>query len=834
MRYADPTLCPDCRSALPRGVPTCPTCQLLVRHPLAIRLFGTLQTADTLLVQLRSASDEFHAVGARQSVPAGAAQGATPPPPPPPPASALPGPHRAPVAPVAPVALGGGVGFASVPKILLGLGALCLLVAALVFLAVSWSALGVGGRTAVLAGFTLAAGASALILHRAGLRVAGESLIVVALGMLGLDVLGAGAAGWLGDGPDGVVTLTTGLVLSAAGAALGLVRVGDRPRLVAPQIISGIGLLTAYLGAMDTTDHRLLAGHALTVLGIGVVLLARSISLPALMWSHLVGVALVWTATAGIALTDAILEPTLDQLWLRGSGWSLLATAALMLLPGVVVRERTMLLAGASCAATILTVTATLPSIDTDAATFGLVALGVSAAWVLVFGALPTGVRAIAIAPSIVGTVILFGLALVAGGVAFARWVEIESAFGSPLDVGLRRPDPVTEPLLLVPSLVVIVVFLALLSPDRGRGALRVWAQALTLTAGVGAAVTLASYDVLLAVPVTALTLTALAAAAFALTARGARAAGFGAAALVLAALASILAVPSSTLTLVVAGVGFLVALGFAAVARDRVLKVLGGLTTAPALALAIGAGVDVAAAGAAWVAIPILAGVGVVALCLPRLEVELSAIGTALVAFPVSLATAADAGGLAAFWLTVAGCLACASALLHESRRSVAWAGGVLLLLASWVRLADLDVSDPEPYTLPLAALLLAFGLWRMRKDDAVGTAEALLPGLTLATVPSLIWVLQDPVSIRALVLGTGCLVLSIAGAALRWSAPLLTGATVGAVVVVREIGAYPGEIPRWVWIALAGMLLIVAGITWERRLLELRNAAGFLGRLR
>ncbi len=46
----------------------------------------------------------------------------------------------------------------SVPAILLGLGALCLLVAAVIFLAVAWSWLGVGGRTAVLVGLTVAVG----------------------------------------------------------------------------------------------------------------------------------------------------------------------------------------------------------------------------------------------------------------------------------------------------------------------------------------------------------------------------------------------------------------------------------------------------------------------------------------------------------------------------------------------------------------------------------------------------------------------------------------------------------------------------------------------------
>ncbi|UMG91796.1 hypothetical protein [Nocardioides sp. TF02-7] len=92
----------------------------------------------------------------------------------------------------------------------------------------------------------------------------------------------------------------------------------------------------------------------------------------------------------------------------------------------------------------------------------------------------------------------------------------------------------------------------------------------------------------------------------------------------------------------------------------------------------------------------------------------------------------------------------------------------------------------------------------------------------------------LDDPLTVRALVLGAGCLALTVAGAALRWSAPLVVGSAVGAVLVLREIGPYAGEVPQWVWIGLAGALLTTVGITWERRLLELRRAVGLLGRLR
>lgn len=838
MRYADPSQCPDCRSALPAGVPVCPTCDLLVRHPLAVDLFRTLQRADALVGELRSASDLFHD---RPTPVAAAAPAATrvsslggplvPPSAAPEPKRAVPGPPPPPRAPYpvppTPAPGHGGVAFASVPKILLGLGAFCLLVAAVIFLAVSWSALGVGGRTAVLGAFTLTAGASALLLHRAGLRIAGESLIVVALGMLALDVFGAGAAGWLGNGSDGAVSLAAGLTVAVSSVVVSLLRVAGQPRLVAPQVIAGIGLTVAYAGALDVTDHRLVAGHLLTAAAIGAVLVGRAAGLVPLQWSAGAAGALAWFGSASIATTDALLDPDLDQLWADGSGWSLLVTAAAMLVPGLLVRHRQLLLAGASSAAMVVTVVLTLPSVDTDATTFGLVALGVSAAWVVALGLLPRVARPVAIAPAGAGSLILGGLAAVTGSVAAARWADDTRPFARTLDVVIGGPDPVTEPLLLVPSLLVPIAFLALVTTDRDRVALVAWARVAAVVAGLGVAVTLMSYDVQLAAPVAALVLVAIGSAAL-------RATGFSALAVLVAGAAAVAAVPSAPLAALVAGTGAALAIVLATVGRTPDGTVAGRLAAAPLVGLCVAALAHATGGGVVWVAVPVLLAVGVLAVALPRPEVEATSAAVAMVALPASLAAASDAGGLAALWLAVAGFVVCASALVNESRRNAVWGGAVLLLLATWVRLADLEVREPEAYSLPLAAALLALGGWRMQRSPAVGTAEALLPGLLLGTIPSLLWVVGDPVSLRALVLGGACLALTIAGAALRWSAPLLVGASVGAAIVMRELGPYAGEFPKWVWIGLAGALLTVVGITWERRLLEVRKAVGFLGRLR
>jgi hypothetical protein len=118
---------------------------------------------------------------------------------------------------------------------------------------------------------------------------------------------------------------------------------------------------------------------------------------------------------------------------------------------------------------------------------------------------------------------------------------------------------------------------------------------------------------------------------------------------------------------------------------------------------------------------------------------------------------------------------------------------------------------------------------MWR----TDISSHKALSAGLGLALVPTLLQVLLDPVSLRALLLGLACLLLVSVGVLQKWAAPLLAGASVGAVVVLRE-AAYADVVPQWVVIGLVGVLLTVVGVTWERRLAELRLAAGYVRALR
>jgi cell division protein FtsW (lipid II flippase) len=171
---------------------------------------------------------------------------------------------------------------------------------------------------------------------------------------------------------------------------------------------------------------------------------------------------------------------------------------------------------------------------------------------------------------------------------------------------------------------------------------------------------------------------------------------------------------------------------------------------------------------------------------------------------------------------------------LLHRDHRPLAWPGGLLLAAATWVRLVDLGVHAPEAYTLPTAVVLLLVGLRRMNHDAQASTVSALLPGLTLATLPTLLWALVDPLSARAVVAGSVCLVLLVGGASFRWTAPVLVGWLGGGALVLRELAPYAVQAPQWMLIGAAGAVLIGAGVTWEARVRDLRRAATYMARLR
>ncbi|WP_125639651.1 SCO7613 C-terminal domain-containing membrane protein [Nonomuraea sp. WAC 01424] len=155
-------------------------------------------------------------------------------------------------------------------------------------------------------------------------------------------------------------------------------------------------------------------------------------------------------------------------------------------------------------------------------------------------------------------------------------------------------------------------------------------------------------------------------------------------------------------------------------------------------------------------------------------------------------------------------------------------YTGAVLLLLASWLRLGADEVTVVEAYTVPCSLVLLGSGWWR-RRGAAVPSWAAYGAGLSFTMLPSLVAVYADTEWRRSLVLGVVALVVLLAGVRFKLQAPTSIGAVVVAGVVVRELAPYVSEmflaVPRWVPIAVGGLLLVVVGATYEARMRDLRR---------
>lgn len=177
------------------------------------------------------------------------------------------------------------------------------------------------------------------------------------------------------------------------------------------------------------------------------------------------------------------------------------------------------------------------------------------------------------------------------------------------------------------------------------------------------------------------------------------------------------------------------------------------------------------------------------------------------------------------------------AGTALRPDRRWAGYAGTGFLLLASWLRLLASDISVIEAYTVPFSLVLLGFGWWRARGGET-SSWGAYGPGLVSSLAPSTFALLTGSGWLRPLLLGGVSLAVLLIGARLRLQAPAVLGGLTLAVVALHELAPWIAEVvvlvPRWVPMALGGLLLVAVGATYEARLRDVRRLRGAVGRMR
>jgi hypothetical protein len=280
---------------------------------------------------------------------------------------------------------------------------------------------------------------------------------------------------------------------------------------------------------------------------------------------------------------------------------------------------------------------------------------------------------------------------------------------------------------------------------------------------------------------------------------------------------------------------GFVVAATISALGEAAALTIWGGGSPASAgLAVTVTAGA--LAVGGVWLDAnhAISASTARTSTAVPtggssRVPAELAEDVTATAVIGAAAGVALSVLDADRLWLALlAAGVAAAIVSLRTGLHRVGWVAGGLLAASSWVRLVLSDVDTPEAYTVPSGAALVAVGFLRRRRDPAYSSWRAYGTGLSLALLPSLLRAVSDPGNVRPMLLGLSALLVLCSGIARRLKAPLVIGGGVLAVDAIVQLSpylvAFYTAVPRWSVIAGTGLLLLLVGMTYERRARELQ----------
>ncbi|HUP99669.1 MAG TPA: hypothetical protein VM093_04345 [Aeromicrobium sp.] len=814
MTFADARACLSCRGVIDEGASACPHCGLNLRSTEIQQAWRALVVADQWVERARAMA---HPQPAK-------------------PAHAQPAHAHVAVSPDAQLPRAR----MSAGTVLLVLGAVSLLVAGLIFITVSWGSMGIVGRALSLLAFTAVVGVLAYALTRRGLRASAEALWTVFLGLLSLDWFAARDQGLfrLDALPSGHAAAIWGVVVLGAGIAIAQVGRASLGRtLVAPSIAAGVAPIAGAGGAAgEVIGDELFWWALLTATAAGLVtLLHRRLRLKPAYVVALVGTLFLSAVAIVAAFVQAADHSSLRQLALHREGLPLLVVAIGAAAVGVVAKNAVRAVATAVAVLAL----AALAALPADAAWPMRGAFVVAAVVVLACAAAAAGTGAWQSGLRWAGGITATASAL--GATPFIdRLVDValHGAFGE-RSVALSTRVQASPGSHVGPWWVPLVVagglaggfVLARRWRDLAESRRHLSAAATSVLA-LGAAAALAAASP----PVVSFGGSLVLIGGLLAYANRAAPVGWRHLGLAVVALAPITTFCSWPASLIVWPLAVVVLALEEWHEPDAVVRWSGRGFSAWWASLVPGVAMAYLGHSGRLMALAIIAAAVLVVLLGATVLDRRRAIA------PVDLGAAAAAAvglilgtsnGLDALPWTLAGAGLTVSGLLNRRRRWCRWAGAALLGIAYVIRLADLGVHVVEAYTAPFAVALLAVGLWTMRKGD-VGSLRALGPGVTLALLPTLPQALDEPTSLRALLLGLVALAILALGLVRRWRAPFVAGATVALLLVIANIGPWALGLPRWVLIAAVGAVAIAIGATWESRVRDGRAAASYVSAMR
>ncbi|HEX5595811.1 MAG TPA: permease [Micromonosporaceae bacterium] len=285
----------------------------------------------------------------------------------------------------------------------------------------------------------------------------------------------------------------------------------------------------------------------------------------------------------------------------------------------------------------------------------------------------------------------------------------------------------------------------------------------------------------------------------------------------------------TAQLTLLTLGGGVAVGMVAALAGRTSHARILGWLfasAMAHSFVLAAGLELDIRPEWSAFGVLAVGAALLLLAAALPRLRnpealretatVEWSGYAAALVALALAHDSPRHIAGLLAAWGAVLGVAALRPGRHLNQWRLLFWAAVSCEVSAWWLMMYLADVTLPEAYTLPFAALALLVGLLELHRRPDLNSWVAYGPALVAALLPTLVIVVTtDTSNLRQVLLLLGAVATLIFGSMRRQQAPVVIGAVATAAVALHALTL----VGPWLVLIPVGLALLALGASNERR---------------
>lgn len=166
------------------------------------------------------------------------------------------------------------------------------------------------------------------------------------------------------------------------------------------------------------------------------------------------------------------------------------------------------------------------------------------------------------------------------------------------------------------------------------------------------------------------------------------------------------------------------------------------------------------------------------------------------------------------------------------------AWTSRGILVLGGLIALAAATVNPFDLVTVPVALAFVAAGAIAMRRAPELGSWPALGAGLAILLLPALLADFLEPEMWRLVALGIVALAVLLVGVFQRLQAPFVLGG--GVLLVHAIVQLWPAivwlyeAVWWWLWLGIAGVLLVVLAATYERQLRLARTTISSIAALR